>query len=152
MVEVKAGKSMKVLSFLQPWATLVVLGLKQIETRSWSTAHRGTLLIHASKGRAGEIFAHGQPFKKSIPDFRQLPFGFIIGRVTLTDVVRIGTGNLFNTTDEMMNKLTMEEKAFGDYTAGRFAWMLEDPVVFKNPIGARGSLTLWEFEEGYIKE
>ena len=60
---------MKVLSLLQPWATLVVMGIKQIETRSWSTAHRGTLLIHASKGRAGEIFVHGQPFKKHIPDF-----------------------------------------------------------------------------------
>ena len=143
---------MKTLSLLQPWATLVVMGVKQIETRSWSTAHRGPLLIHASKGKAGEIFANESPFKKYIPDFSNLPFGYIIGRVTLVDVVRIGTGSLFHTNDEMMNRLTMEEKAFGDYTDGRFAWMLQDAVEFKQPIGARGSLNLWEFDKLLIKE
>ena len=75
----------------------------------------------------------GRPlFKKYIPDFKQLPFGYIIGKVTLTEVTRIGTGSLFNTSDEMMNKLTMEEKAFGDYTPGRFAWLLRDPIAFKD--------------------
>jgi len=48
----------KVLSLLQPWATLVVMGIKKIETRSWSTTHRGALLIHASKGKAGSIFTN----------------------------------------------------------------------------------------------
>ncbi len=143
---------MKTLSLLQPWATLVVMGVKQIETRSWSTAYCGPLLIHASKGKAGEIFAHEPPFKKYITDFKQLPFGYIIGKVTLTDVIRIGTGDLSHTNDEMMNKLTMEEKAFGDYTPGRFAWILKNPVVFETPLGARGSLTLWEFDVSLIKE
>ncbi len=143
---------MKALSLLQPWATLVVMGVKQIETRSWSTAYRGPLLIHASRGKAGEIFAYEPPFKKYIPDFKQLPFGYIIGKVTLTDVIRIGTGTLLHISDEIMNKLTMEEKAFGDYTPGRFAWMLQDPIAFKTPLGARGSLTLWEFDEGWIEE
>ena len=128
------------------------MGVKQIETRSWSTACRGPLLIHASKGKAGEIFAHEPQFKKYITDFKQLAFGYIIGTVTLTDVIRIGTGTLFNTSDEMMNKLTMEEKAFGDYTPGRFAWILQDPIAFKTPSGARGSLTLWEFDERLIEE
>ncbi len=72
---------MKALSLLQPWATLVVIGVKQIETRSWSTAYRGPLLIHASKGKAGKIFAHEPPFKKYIPDFKQLLFGFIMTRL-----------------------------------------------------------------------
>ncbi len=66
--------------------------------------------------------------------------------------MRIGTGTLFNTSDEVMNKLTMEEKAFGDYTPGRFAWILQDPIVFKIPMGAKGSLTLWEFNEGLIEQ
>ena len=143
---------MKALSLLQPWATLVVMGVKQIETRSWQTAYRGPLLIHASKGKAGEIFAQDPPFKKYIPNFKQLPFGYIIGKVTLTDIIRIGTGSLTHTSNETMNKLTMEEKAFGDYTAGRFAWILQDSVAFKTPLGARGSLTLWEFDEGLIEE
>jgi hypothetical protein len=39
------------------------------------------LLIHASKGKAGEIFAHGPLFKKYIPGFKQLPLGFIMARL-----------------------------------------------------------------------
>ncbi len=31
----------------------------------------------------------------------------------MIDVIRIGTGNLSYTSDEMMNKLTMEEKLLG---------------------------------------
>ena len=69
----------------------------------------------------------------------------------MTDVIKIGTGALFHTSDEMMNKLTMEEKAFGDYTPGRFAWILQDPVLFKTPLPAKGSLILWEFDEKLIE-
>ncbi len=38
---------MRVLTLRQPWATLVAIGAKRIETRSWSTAYRGRILIHA---------------------------------------------------------------------------------------------------------
>lgn len=39
---------MKVLSIRQPWATLICLGVKPIENRTWQTKHRGALAIHAS--------------------------------------------------------------------------------------------------------
>lgn len=133
---------MKALSLLQPWATLVVIGAKKIETRSWQTQHRGKLLIHASTGKAGSIFVNELPFKKYIEDFNKLPFGAIIGMVSLIDIVR--TEELF-LDDTEMNKLTMEEKAFGDYSSGRFAWILEYPVQFATSIPARGSLRLWNY-------
>ena len=41
---------MKALSLTQPWATLIAVGAKRIETRSWYTAHRGLIAIHAAKG------------------------------------------------------------------------------------------------------
>ena len=41
---------MKVLTLTQPWATLVAIGAKRIETRSWATKYRGPLLIHAAAG------------------------------------------------------------------------------------------------------
>ena len=40
---------MKALSLTQPWATLVVIGAKRIETRFWHTSYVGPLLIHAAK-------------------------------------------------------------------------------------------------------
>ncbi len=37
------------LSLRQPWATLLVQGLKTIEVRRWQTARRGRVLIHAAR-------------------------------------------------------------------------------------------------------
>ena len=37
------------LSLKQPWATLLVHGLKSIEVRRWSTPRRGRILIHAAR-------------------------------------------------------------------------------------------------------
>src|SRR4051812_42520238 len=48
------ARAVKVLSLTQPWASLVAIGAKQIETRSWRTHYRGPLLIHASAGFPGE--------------------------------------------------------------------------------------------------
>ena len=44
---------MKALTLTQPWASLVAIGAKRIETRSWSTPYRGLLAIHAAKGFPG---------------------------------------------------------------------------------------------------
>jgi hypothetical protein len=37
------------LSLKQPWATLLVHGLKSIEVRNWPTARRGRILVHAAR-------------------------------------------------------------------------------------------------------
>ncbi|MGE5519226.1 MAG: ASCH domain-containing protein [Candidatus Dadabacteria bacterium] len=133
---------MKVLSLLQPWATLVVMGLKTIETRSWSTNHRGPLLIHASLGRAGALVALESPFDMYINNFDSLPFGAIIGQVNLDDVLRVE--QLFFSAEEI-NRLSLEERAFGDYSPGRYAWLLSDAKVFVRPIPIKGSLNLWNY-------
>jgi hypothetical protein len=39
----------KCISLWQPWASLVAVGAKRIETRGWATAYRGRLGIHAAK-------------------------------------------------------------------------------------------------------
>jgi len=35
----------------------------------------------------------------------------------------------------------------GDYSPGRFAWVLENPVMFNLPIPARGQQGWWNWEE-----
>jgi hypothetical protein len=40
---------MKAISIRQPFAALIVAGVKDIENRSWPTKYRGNILIHASK-------------------------------------------------------------------------------------------------------
>jgi hypothetical protein len=44
MTEVEYALSLK-----QPWATLLVRGLKTVEVRAWPTQRRGRILIHAAR-------------------------------------------------------------------------------------------------------
>jgi hypothetical protein len=39
---------LKCLAVLQRWASFIVHGFKNYETRSWATQHRGPLLIQVS--------------------------------------------------------------------------------------------------------
>src|SRR6185369_10465534 len=38
------------MALTQPWATLLAIGAKRWETRSWPSNFRGTFAIHAAKG------------------------------------------------------------------------------------------------------
>jgi hypothetical protein len=134
-------KAIKALSLLQPWATLVATGHKKIETRNWTTKYRGPLLIHASLGKAGAALADNPAIARHIKDFRSLPFGYIIGQVYLTDIVRIADLGL---SPKKLSDLSLEENAFGNNGA-RFAWLFSNAEVFEECIPATGRLGLWEF-------
>ena len=43
--------------------------------------------------------------------------------------------------------ITAQEKAFGDYADGRYAWAFEDSEMFIKPIPFKGALGLWEFPD-----
>jgi hypothetical protein len=147
---------MKVISLLQPWATLVVIGAKKIETRSWNTKYRGDILIHASRRKIKineldvEVFNHLSRF---IPqrEYPKLPYGAIIGKAKITDTCET---ELLNAFDYAWGDyvITPEEKAFGDYSPNRFCWLLKDALQFKYPVPAKGSLSLWEHPDIHEEE
>lgn len=147
---------MKCISLLQPWASLVVLGHKKIETRSWNTKHRGPLLVHASKKDDGFnrqcFYQWREGFKLDLPKWEVLPFGAIIGQVNLDGVVRTAKMKPFwNTPIGIMNgdkqwRLSTQEKLFGNYNDGRYGWLLSDHVAFDEMIPVAGSLSLWDFD------
>ena len=73
---------MKAITIKQPWATLIMSGVKRFEFRSWKTNFRGDVLIHAGKGIDKEAV---ERLAKYLPD--ELPMGKILGKVTITDCV-----------------------------------------------------------------
>ena len=95
--------------------------------------------------------------KGNFPMWRQWPFGAIIGMVQLVDMVAFGDqfggalpGKFFYSDTAYRNglkkatwDLTEQEHAFGDYSAGRFGWLLSNPIVFPEPIPCKGNLGLW---------
>jgi hypothetical protein len=43
---------------------------------------------------------------------------------------------------------TSDEYKFGDFSAGRYAWDLHNPVLLPEPILAKGKQGLWTWEGG----
>jgi hypothetical protein len=156
----------KALTITQPWATLIAQGQKRIETRSWSTNYRGPLAIHAGKNLPGWV----ADFVRSVPEFTtvlgdlfdprkqvlgDLPRGCIVATCQLVAVKFIPldcdgwdwigpSGRRFDYT------ITDRERAFGDFTVGRYAWLLGDVRPLEQPIFVRGALGLWD--TGSIKD
>lgn len=114
---------MKALTLTQPWATLVALGAKRIETRSWSTPYRGTLAIHAAKG-----------FPRWAKDACLEPeFAIELG----SDVLPTGA---VIATCRLISCLPTRE-------LGRWAWLLADVKLLPVPIPAKGALGLWDWND-----
>src|SRR5690242_834335 len=132
---------MKVITLQDPWASLVRLNEKKIETRSWRTNYRGPLLIHASKKSDAKNLnlAWEEPFYSAlsmqlsiingIPKFEYNP-GCIIAKCKLVDCQQITWSNGIHLAlcirAQKEKVIKDNEFIFGDYTAGRFAWFLED--------------------------
>jgi len=109
-------KRYKALTLKQPWAHLIVTGIKTIENRTWTTVYRGRLLIHA-----GRIFDENQQYR----DERDgLAFGAIIGHVDLVDIVTEHSSPFF---------------------VGPFGWVLAKPKRIK-PIPLRGKVGLFDVQ------
>ncbi len=145
---------MKAITILQPFATLIALGEKKFETRSWKTDYRGPLLIHAGKGKAYMFLCDIEPFKSILKkhgyDKDNLPLGKIIAKVNLKNCSQITTPGILDIKVVLKNKckteITGNELEFGDYSSGRYAWKLEDVEILKEPIQVKGQQRLWNYD------
>ncbi|MEI8165020.1 MAG: ASCH domain-containing protein [Chloroflexales bacterium] len=160
---------MKGLTLTQPYATLVAIGAKHIETRSWSTAYRGLVAIHAGQGLGPvggllglQALCADEPFTTVLEkcvvhpqspharDWRptDLPYGAIVAVARLVDCRKtqlLEGVTVFEGGHEW--RLTDQERAFGDCTLGRFAWLLADVQRLAEPVPCRGALGLWTVPE-----
>jgi len=80
---------MKALSLQQPWAWLMVNGIKDIENRSWPTHRRGRVLVHASKrfDREGYEWIREHFPALQMPGIDHFERGGIVGEFTITGCV-----------------------------------------------------------------
>jgi hypothetical protein len=86
------------LSLKQPWAALLVHGLKTVEVRNWPTARRGRVLIHTARvtDLRPEAWRH---VPEALRELAQLTGG-IIGEAELLDCVTYRTVEEF-TADQL---------------------------------------------------
>jgi activating signal cointegrator 1 len=142
---------MKAISIWQPYASLIAMGEKTFETRSWSTKHTGPLLVCSSRHKLYDLqrsFLLGAIRKVTglDLDYLRLPFGKAICVVDLVACLP--------STDYRIKADTphdSKEFGLGDFSPGRFAWKLEN-VRQLEPFPVRGRQGIFDVEDHRVAD
>ena len=127
---------MKALSVRQPWAWLIVAGFKDIENRTWPTAFRGRIYVHAGQQEdRGFVLPVAVRLPKAAMDkvwrlwqyrtSNPTQFGAIVGEVDIVDCVTESTSPWFE-------------------NVGAYGFVLRNPRAYAVPIPMRGMLGLFD--------
>lgn len=116
---------MKALTIRQPWAGLIVDGIKDLENRNFRIEPQ-RICIHA-----GLAWWRG-PEAENVPDSpHQAHRGCVIGTVRVVKCVRNSHSRWASPGRE-------------------WHWILEEPRPLRSPIPAIGRLGLWDFPDGCL--
>ena len=140
---------MKVLSMIQPWASLFLFNEAHYESRTWKTNYRGSLAIHTSKKIDRQFCSH-----KTVQDLldrygltpKNLPTGAIIGVCNLVNCLRVIEDNQESAVLEDGRIVSGNDYFLGNYKVGNYAWEVTDKEMLLNFIPAQGKLGLWEYD------
>ena len=127
---------MRAISLWQPWASLMAIGAKTIETRGRSTFVRGDVAICSCAALTYQQYNSWvspemqKAFREhGLTRFWGLPAGMVLCVVDLYDCVR---------ADIVSSVKPFGEEAFGDYSPGRFAWATRNLRKLKEPVPVKG--------------
>jgi activating signal cointegrator 1 len=144
--------NIKAITLWQPWATLMAIGAKRFETRSWSTSYKGPIAIHAAK-RPIKSVELNHMMRLVIKDRGLLRSDFPLGQVVAIGylrkiyptshrgIIRAGTIPIY-----LPPSPNSQEGSFGDWSHGRFAWLITDIWHLVEPVPARGRQQLWNWQ------
>ena len=132
------------LTVRQPWANLLVTGVKHIETRGWHTAVRGRVAVHAAKSPA--YLRAVAPKMRSFTTGNE-PLGCVVGSVDLVDCIPL---------EEVKQKYpelyTEQEIDLGDWRPGRYGFIMRSPIQYPRPLPAKGKLGWWKWDADEWRE
>lgn len=135
-------QTVKAISLWEPWAWLILAGLKQYETRHWTTKYRGLLAIHAAQRWTSHEKETWRLIQERFPTLPGMaaapatpPLGAVLCVVRLVDV---------QPTWLVRTQVSQHERAFGNYEHGRYAWKLEMVKKFDEPIPYKGAQGFFE--------
>lgn len=138
------------LSLWQPWASLVAVRAKQIETRHWATRYRGPVAIHASRRWTNDEvlwLAGNEPAREALlvagydwsvlsRHGTSLPLGAVVAVAELRGCVQM--------TEARIADVPEPERSFGYYAPGRWMWLLGDVRALAMPVPLKGRQGLFQ--------
>jgi hypothetical protein len=138
---------MKALTLTEPWASLMMLREKKVETRSWRLPPLiigQEVAIHAAMGfpKWAKETCTEEPFFSSLRNGGNVVRP-MMNRGKVLCVVKFVA---CHQTEAIREKLSEKEIEFGDYADGRFAFVSEFVRRIDNPVPALGHLGFWNWE------
>ena len=145
---------LRALTLHQPWASLMALGHKTTETRSWpapKTLVGSRIAIHAAKRRSRRDEWNDR-VAEAVADI-DLPLGAIVATARVDGCARVlsdGFAKLSEPADpgkvwvvdrfgqEYMDAYRMDSDPYGDYSEGRWVWLLSRVRRVEPPVEATG--------------
>jgi hypothetical protein len=139
---------MKALTIKQPWASLIVEGIKDIENRTWRTNFRGRIYVHCSKPTKFDVQMTDPQTIAAMPVLKQafdgtMAFGAIIGEVDIIDCV-LNHSSIW--AEHKATKIKTVDGVKTEVEVPVWNWVLANPVKYDKPIlNVKGALSFWEF-------
>lgn len=99
------------LSIRQPWAWLIVAGVKDVENRTWRTGHRGHFFVHAAQRLDLDGYKWALATGYDLPAMEALERGGIIGFANLVAVLEPGEGGANPWRDHAQFGYVLEDAA-----------------------------------------
>jgi hypothetical protein len=119
---------MRALTICQPYAELILRGLKRVENRTWSIDYRGAILIHAGQSKkffTADNYGIG---------LAEMDFGAVVGVAQVRGCIAFHPG-------KRLDPLVLEAWPWLDghvHCEGPYCWILEDVFRFQSPVPFRG--------------
>uniref|UniRef100_A0A6B2LNL7 ASCH domain-containing protein n=1 Tax=Arcella intermedia TaxID=1963864 RepID=A0A6B2LNL7_9EUKA len=140
------------LSMHQPWASLLVYGVKRVEGRGWNTDYRGRLWIHAaSKPVEQELITSLEEQYKDIREGIKLPQHYptsvVLGCVDVVDVLPLAEYNKRKATPTSLPSPPhhhLSQPIYDEDTDSEYLFICTNPQKLLIPIAVTGNHKLWK--------
>ena len=136
---------MKALSIKQPWAGLIIEGIKTVENRSWYTWYRGQMAVCATQSPNKEALTRMQKKLGSLPEICKVN-GSILGIVDLAGIAHLAEDGVVETDHPKLDLDVIND--WWDDT--QVAFILESPRKLSAPIPFKGRLGLYQLDPKII--
>lgn len=174
--ETAEGGQVKAISLWQPWASLIAMGAKKVETRGWATSYRGPMVIHAAKTprelnscvlpafwgafhrakcwRISAQLEHEFSEQGVQNGFLALPARQKLQWLPLPMGALVAVVDLVDCvpTETLRPQLGLDERAFGNYQPERFGWKLENVRALQTPVPFRGAQGFFNVDKVLLQE
>eukprot|EP01126_Amoeba_proteus_P056422 TRINITY_DN7088_c0_g1_i1.p1 TRINITY_DN7088_c0_g1~~TRINITY_DN7088_c0_g1_i1.p1 ORF type:complete len:220 (+),score=42.20 TRINITY_DN7088_c0_g1_i1:89-748(+) len=141
------------LSMHQPWASLLVYGIKRIEGRSWSTDYRGILWIHAASKkpepeliRSMELEYEGTTY---LPYPKYYPTSVLLGYVEMIECLSREELSVKARTTTPTSDLSLPN--YNEENDSDFAFVCVNPHRLVIPMEMSGHHKLWKLPKHLYK-